>query len=87
LWFLWNLENYLVTWLLYCTEVFLIRSIWDSDSGVLSSWPCSPVDVHQRFGKTYCLHLQGSRLSHAINQQGAAGKQSRESSGLRGITA
>jgi hypothetical protein len=38
--------------------------------------PCSMVEVHQCFWGTYCLHLQGQRVSQARNQQEADGKQS-----------
>jgi hypothetical protein len=31
--------------------------------------PYSPVEVHQRFGGMYYLHLQGRRVSQAGNQQ------------------
>jgi hypothetical protein len=27
--------------------------------------PCSPLECHRRFGRTYCLHLQGRSLSQA----------------------
>jgi hypothetical protein len=30
--------------------------------------PCSPLKVNRRFGGTYCLRLQGRRLSRARNQ-------------------
>jgi hypothetical protein len=30
---------------------------------------CQLVDVHQNFGRTNCLHLQGQRVSHSSNQQ------------------
>jgi hypothetical protein len=30
---------------------------------------CSPVEIHQRFGGTYCLHLQCRRISQTRNQQ------------------
>jgi hypothetical protein len=29
---------------------------------------CSVLEVYQCFGGTYCLHLQGQRLSQASNQ-------------------
>jgi hypothetical protein len=32
---------------------------------------CSPLKVNRRFGGTYRLHLQGRRISRAINQQEA----------------
>jgi hypothetical protein len=30
--------------------------------------PCTPLKVNRRFGGTYCLHLQGRRISRARNQ-------------------
>jgi hypothetical protein len=30
--------------------------------------PCSQVEVHGRFGRTYFLHLQGRRISRLSNQ-------------------
>jgi hypothetical protein len=32
-----------------------------------ASWDisCSPVEVHRRFGGTYCFHLQGRSVSRA----------------------
>jgi hypothetical protein len=33
--------------------------------------PCSPLEVHRRFGGTYCLHIQGQRVSQARKQQEA----------------
>jgi hypothetical protein len=35
--------------------------------------PCSPVDVHQCFGGTYCLHLQGKIVSQVSRKQLACG--------------
>jgi hypothetical protein len=53
--------------------------------------PCSPVEVHRRFGGTY--YLQGRRVRQANNQQEASNKQAVRSSetsvtstGLRGAT-
>jgi hypothetical protein len=34
---------------------------------------CSPVEVHQRFGRTYCFCLQDRRVSEVRNQQETAG--------------
>jgi hypothetical protein len=31
-----------------------------------------PIDVHRRFGGTYCLHLQSRRVSQATNRQNSA---------------
>jgi hypothetical protein len=31
--------------------------------------PCSPSSVNRRFGGTYCLHLQGRKISWAGNQR------------------
>jgi hypothetical protein len=31
--------------------------------------PCSLVEVHQPFGGTYCLHLQGQRVSQVSNSK------------------
>jgi hypothetical protein len=31
--------------------------------------PCSPLKFNRRFGGTYRLHLQGRRISQAINQR------------------
>jgi hypothetical protein len=31
--------------------------------------PCSLVEIHQRFGETYCLHLQFRRVSQASSTQ------------------
>jgi hypothetical protein len=36
---------------------------------------CSPVEVNQSFRWTYCLHLQGWRVSHARNLHKADSKQ------------
>jgi hypothetical protein len=30
--------------------------------------PCNPLKVNRRFGGTYCLHLQGRKISRARNQ-------------------
>jgi hypothetical protein len=30
--------------------------------------PCSPLSVNRRFGGTYCLHLQGRKISRARSQ-------------------
>jgi hypothetical protein len=35
---------------------------------------CSPLKVNRRFGVTCHLHLQGRRISQAINQREAGGK-------------
>jgi hypothetical protein len=37
--------------------------------------PCSLVEVHGRFGGTYCLHIQGRSVSQGSNQQEVGGKQ------------
>jgi hypothetical protein len=34
--------------------------------------PCSSVEVHRRFGRTYHTHFQGLRKSKAINEQYAS---------------
>jgi hypothetical protein len=49
--------------------VFILRSdiLWNVT-------PCSPIVVDRRFVGTYCLHLQGRRVSQARNQQEASGK-------------
>jgi hypothetical protein len=39
---------------------------------------CSPVDVHQRFGGTYCLHLQGQKVSTARSRWWAEGTTCRK---------
>jgi hypothetical protein len=31
--------------------------------------PCNPLKVNRRFGWTYCLHLQGRRISRVRNQR------------------
>jgi hypothetical protein len=36
----------------------------------------SLVEVHRRFGETFCLHVQGRNVIQARNQQKAGGKQS-----------
>jgi hypothetical protein len=38
--------------------------------------PCSPANVAQRFGGTYCLHLQDQKVSQAKSQDEAGSKQS-----------
>jgi hypothetical protein len=37
--------------------------------------PCRPAKVDRRFGGTYCLHLQGQKVSHARNHHEAGSKQ------------
>jgi hypothetical protein len=34
----------------------------------LDIMPCCPLKVNRNFGETYCLHLQGRRISRARNQ-------------------
>jgi hypothetical protein len=36
--------------------------------------PCSPVEVHRRFGGNYCLHLQGGEASERAVCNGAQGE-------------
>jgi hypothetical protein len=38
--------------------------------------PCSSVDVNQCPRGTYCLHLQGQRVSQASNYEEGGGQQS-----------
>jgi hypothetical protein len=42
---------------------------------LLDITPCSPLEVSQRFGETYRLHLQGRRVRKARNQQKQAAGQ------------
>jgi hypothetical protein len=45
------------------TALFLISTIfWDI-------MLCSPLKVNRHFGGTYCLHIQGRRISQARNQR------------------
>jgi hypothetical protein len=37
-------------------------SFWDATSH-------NPIEDHQLFGRTYCLHLQSRRVCQAINKQ------------------
>jgi hypothetical protein len=41
--------------------------------------PYSPVEIRRRFGGIYCLHLQGRRVSQAINMN-------RATNSLHGVT-
>jgi hypothetical protein len=51
------------------TKYFKSAVFWD-----ITPW--SPLKVNRRFGGTYCLHLQGRRISEASNQRERVGKRS-----------
>jgi hypothetical protein len=40
---------------------YLKSHMWDTT-------PCNPLIVNRRFGEICCLHLQGQRISKAVNQ-------------------
>jgi hypothetical protein len=49
--------------------IIKITVVWDLTR-------CSPVNVHRRFGWTYCLHLQDRRVIQTCNHHEAGGKYS-----------
>jgi hypothetical protein len=52
----------------FTTEIMKSPMFWDVTL-------CSSVKVHWRFGGTYCLHLQGRRVSQAVNWKERSRKQ------------
>jgi hypothetical protein len=37
--------------------------------------PCHPVEIHRRFGETYCLHFQCRKISPKNNKKARRGNQ------------
>jgi hypothetical protein len=69
----WELANrglQIIRW--YYTEKY----IWSKNTVFSEVILCSPVEVHQHFRGTYCLHLQDQRVSQARSHQRAGGKKS-----------
>jgi hypothetical protein len=47
----------------------LIRVFYLKSTIFWAIMPCSPLKVNRRFGRTFCLHLQGRRISRKTNQR------------------
>jgi hypothetical protein len=62
----WSHKNY------YFFKLRKVSRIWGSRSGCYNEYllsPCSPLKVNRLFGGTYCLHVQGRKISGVRNQR------------------
>jgi hypothetical protein len=49
--------------------------------------PCSLIEVHKRFGGTYCLHLQLSKQQREISSKGTGAQTTKDIMVIFAVTA